>query len=348
MIKTKFGSYCINDVAEGCKMCVRGEKLVLFITGICDRNCKYCSLSNLRKNKDDIWTNERKINSIKEMIEEVKESHAKGAGITGGNPLLKLDRTIEYASALKKEFGKEFHIHIYLPTNLVDCEKLEKLSRVIDEVRFHAEFLNKDLNYGEIEKEIEKLKLAGKFFKKESIGIELPMIPDKEQKIFEFIKKVSPYIGFVNLNEFEVGESNIDFVTDNYNLEEGGYIISGSKKAGINLLKKLEEQGTNLKVHFCTANTKNRFQYANRLKKHDILPYGHRNKEGTVIYLIVNDRKEFEGLIKKYPEDTYYDKIKDRIIISEGLAKRMINKISIERVEEFPTFDRIEVECEKI
>jgi len=78
------------------------------------------------------------------------------------------------------------------------------------------------------------------------------------------------------------------------------------------------------------------------------LPYGHKNKEGTVTYLIVNNKKEFERLIKKYPKDTYYDKIKDRIILSEGLAKKMIHKIEIERIEEFPTFDRIEVECEKI
>jgi len=47
--KTKYDSYCINGIAEGCKYCVRGEKLVLFVSGKCSRQCWYCSLSNKRK-----------------------------------------------------------------------------------------------------------------------------------------------------------------------------------------------------------------------------------------------------------------------------------------------------------
>ena len=140
MKKTKFGSYCINGIAKGCRHCVKGKKLVLFITGICPRNCEYCSLSNLRKNIDKIWANERECQKIDEVIQEAEESKSDSAGITGGDPSLKLERTIEYASDLKKKFGKEFQIHIYLPTNLIDREKLMRLSKVIDEVRFHPAF----------------------------------------------------------------------------------------------------------------------------------------------------------------------------------------------------------------
>jgi len=220
MRKTKYSSYCLNDIAEGCKFCVRGRKLVLFISGICSRNCYYCSLSDTRKNKDVIWANERKITSTKELIEEAKASNSKGAGITGGDPLLFLSRTIEYARAMKNKFGKNFHIHIYLPTKLVTRENLKKLSEYIDEVRFHPEFL---INKNSIEKDIEKIRLAGLFWDKPDIGIELPLLPDKKKEILNFILKVKENIGFVNFNELELSETNINNLK--YKLKEGGYII---------------------------------------------------------------------------------------------------------------------------
>jgi len=334
-MKTKFASYKINGIPDGCKYCIKGEKLVLFISGICSRNCYYCSLSNKRKNKDTIWANERICKTTKNLIKEIKESNAKGMGITGGDPLLFLSRTIKFAKAAKN-FKKNFHIHIYLPTKLVSSRNIKRLSKYIDEIRFHPEFLIN--NSKDIDNDIEKIKLANKFFKKKNIGIELPMIPEKKHEILNFIKKISPFISFVNLNELELSETNFNVITKKYDFTSSGYVIKNSKNAGIDLLKKLKKQNTNLKIHFCTADTKNFYQYENRLKKHNILPFGKRTKEGTVIYLTTSilPRKG------KY----YFDKQKNRYNLSEPLARKLLGKIKILRVEEFPTFDRIEVETE--
>ena len=155
-MKTKFCSHCVNGIAEGCKFCVKGEKLVLFVSGKCKRNCWYCSLSKKRKNKDIIFANERQIKNIKELIEEIKESKATSCGITGGDPLLFLNRTIKLSKVMKNMFGKKFHIHIYLPTKYVNEEKLRKLSGYVDEVRFHPEFL---INKNSVGKDIEKIRL---------------------------------------------------------------------------------------------------------------------------------------------------------------------------------------------
>lgn len=335
--KTKFDSYCLGGISEGCKYCVKGEKLVLFVSGICKRNCWYCSLSKKRKNKDVIFANEKQCKTTKDIIEEVKESNATSAGITGGDPLLFLNRTIKFASELKKKFGKKFHIHIYLPTRFVTEEKLQKLSKVIDEVRFHPGFL---INNNKTAEDIKKIRLAKKIFGKENTGIELPMIPERKEEILDFIIGTSDYIGFANLNEFELSDTNFNRITENYKLKEGGYVVSGSLEAGKWILKELENKKVNLKVHLCTAELKNWHQFKNRLKRHTILPYGKRTQDGTVIYLVVNKKLKMEG--------TFYDKKKNRTILSESVAKRLLGKNKIMRVEEFPTNDRIEVESEEI
>jgi len=331
--QTPFASYCLNGVAEGCKFCVKGRKLVLFITGICSRNCWYCSLSEKRKNKDDIWVNERKCKSIKEMIEEAKESNACGAGITGGDPLLKMQRTLKYARALKKKF-KHFHIHIYLPTKFVTKGKLKKLKRVVDEIRFHPEFL---INKNKEKEDIEKIRFASLFWKKQNIGIELPILPDKKQEILEFILKIKDYIGFVNLNELEISDTNFNFITKKYKLKRGGYVVVGSKEAGLWILKKCKKAKLKLRIHLCTAETKNWHQYKNRLLCHEILPFGKRTSEGTIVYFAVYGKKIKNKL-------AFADKKKNRIIISERLVPKLIKKYKIYKVEEYPTYDGIETE----
>jgi len=336
-MKTKFDSHCINGIAEGCKYCVRGEKLVLFVTGICKRDCWYCSLSEKRKNKNIIYANERVCKNVNDIIQEAKDSRATSAGITGGDPLIAFDRTIKFASKLKKKFGKKFHIHIYLPTKFVTAEKLKKLSKCVDEVRFHPEFLIKE---NTIEADIKKIRTAGLFWKKENLGIELPMIPEKKKDILDFILKMKDFVGFVNLNEFELSETNFDKITKNYKLKEGGYVVKGSVEAGKWVLEQLGKKEIKLNVHICTAQLKNLHQFQNRLRRHKIFPYGKRTEEGNVIYLVA------DGKLKM--KNTFYDKEKNRTILSEEVAKRLLGKIKIKRVEEFPTCDRMEIEEEVI
>ncbi|MFA5993006.1 MAG: radical SAM protein [Candidatus Pacearchaeota archaeon] len=360
-MKTPYDSYILNELPKGCQLCVKGEKSVLFVSGVCSRKCFYCSLSKKRKNKNLIFVNERKISekNIKALIEEIKQSNSKGIGITGGDPLLYLNRTIAFAKALKKEF-KEFHIHIYLPTKLVTKQKLKSLSRYIDEVRFHPEFL---LNLSEQtekekQKDIDKIKIASLFWKKQDIGCELPLLPDKKQETLEFIKNISPFVGFVNLNEFEISDTNFKEVIKKYNLNSDTYTIAHSKESGIWIIEQLSklESKLDINVHLCTANTKNLYQFKNRLKLHDILPYGKKTDDGTVIYLATytNTIKELNSLTKELKNqnivDFYIDKKKKRILLSPQIVPILIkqNKYKIERVEEFPTFDSIETERETI
>lgn len=333
--KTKFASYCLNGIPDGCKMCVRGEKLVLFVTGICSTGCAYCPLSNKRKNIDLIYANERECENVGAVVQEARESNSKGAGITGGDPLLKLERTFKFCKRLKKEFGSYFHIHIYLSTKLVSDKNLKKLSSVIDEVRFHPMFLG---DSSLIDFDFARIKLGKKYFKK--VGIEMPVFPDRKKEILNFLLKVGDFIDFVNLNESEIGETNCDYVQKKYFVDKNGYTIKNSVKEGKWILNKLKEKKVKFMVHFCTAKTKNWFQFKNRLLKHKILPFGKRTDDGTVIYFVIDSKKVEKNLGNK----VYFDEFKKRYIVDPCFVNELKKDYKIKRVEEFPTFDALEVE----
>ena len=157
--KTPWHSWCTGKIAKGCAYCVQGRKLVLFVTGICPRKCYFCPVSDQKYGKDVIYANERVISADsanKDILEEADSMQAKGAGITGGDPLMKLDRTISYIKLLKEKFGARFHIHLYTSLDLVTEESLKKLFEAgLDEIRFHPDLKNKS-NW-------DKISIANKF-----------------------------------------------------------------------------------------------------------------------------------------------------------------------------------------
>ena len=336
---------------KGCKLCLKGEKLVLFMTGKCSRNCPYCSLSNNRKKSRTIYANERPCKSTKDVIKEVIENNAKGAGITGGDPLIDLNTTTRYARALKKKFGKSFHIHIYLPTNLVTENKLKKLSKYIDEVRFHPKFLQEETNSTKtFSQDIEKIKIASKIFKKQNTGLEMPAIPEKKNQIIDFINQALHYIGFVNLNELEISETNFKNFSKKYNVTNNTHSIEGSKKSALEILRKLKQ--TKIKVHLCTARTKDVYQYNNRLLKHNIFPFGHRQKDGSVIYFAIYEKqnlflsKIISGIRHLGIKNFYADKPRKRILLSDKILEDILaeDKFRVARVLEHPTYDKTVLE----
>jgi hypothetical protein len=346
-MKTQFASFCNPDVCKGCKLCVKGEKLVLFVGGKCSRNCWYCSLSKNRKNSKTTYANERPIRWKKDLILEAIESNSKGAGITGGDPLIYFRKTIKYAKALKKKFGKEFHIHIYLPLTKVNEKKLNKLHKYIDEVRFHPSFLiNPDKKLKD--EEIEKIKTASRIFGVENTGIELPMMPEKKKEIYQFIKELEGTIGFANLNELEISETNFYTITKKYTLNEDTYTIRNSVTTGKQIVDQAKKDKLKINVHLCTARTKDSYQYINRLIKHNILPFGNKTDEGTVVYFAVypNNLNSDEKIIKRLTKNYFIDKPNKRILINMTDVLKVYEKtnLKIARVEEHPTFgqDRME------
>ncbi|MDA3855771.1 MAG: radical SAM protein [Candidatus Woesearchaeota archaeon] len=254
---TPYYSKKIGELPKGCQMCVKGEKLVLYVTGICPRQCWYCPLSDNRKDQDVIYINEWKTDSFEDMLEEAKLTQAKGAGITGGDPLSRLERTLEYIKFLKEKFGKEFHIHLYTSLILINKDNLKQLYDAgLDEIRFHPDFEKKE--------EWSKIDLANEF--DWDVGVEIPCAPNDKEAILDLCDFIEGKVKFLNLNEFEISDRNSeDMMNEGYDTKTDiSHGIKGSDELGLEILEHCENKPYN--VHFCTGTLKDKVQMQNRFK----------------------------------------------------------------------------------
>ncbi|WP_243684587.1 radical SAM protein [Methanosarcina barkeri] len=202
----KTGSF-YSYLSEGCRLCQEGAKMVLFVTGLCPKNCFYCPLSDKRRGKDLVFANERLISSDEDLLKEAELMDALGTGITGGEPLLKLERVLHYIRMLKASFGIEHHIHLY--TSLAPGRQvLEKLADAgLDEIRFHPpqECWN-DLKNSQYANSLQNAKELGI-----EAGIEIPALEDAE-KVSAFAEEMGV---FLNLNELEFSDNNSEALLKN-------------------------------------------------------------------------------------------------------------------------------------
>ena len=349
MKKTKYYSYksIKGNLAKGCELCVKGQKLVFFITGICRQNCFFCPISEKKSQKDAIYANEWKIKSHKDLIEEARLTRAKGVGITGGDPLTRFNKTIYYIKLLKKTFGKKFHIHLYTPLILVKEKTLKKLYTAgLDEIRFHPNINNK--------KEWNKILLAKKF--KWKAGIEIPVIPKKEKETKDLIDFIKGNVDFLNLNELERSDSTVSKLDIlGYKTKDSiSYGIKGSEELAKKLLKYAEKN--NIPTHYCTARLKDKVQLTNRIKRREkniATKFDRITKEGTLIRNVIyaDNPKKAKKLLKTLIQEKYLIEDKDRLITSKQVLKKYKNKLKSLNlkpaiVEEYPTYDRVIVEME--
>lgn len=230
-------------------MCLKGAKLVLFVTGVCNIYCSYCPLSEKRWQKDVVYANERLITKDEELLEEASLIDAEGTGITGGDPVLRLDRTLHYAALLKSAFS-DHHIHLYTASSM-DEKTLKAMEGLIDEMRIHI------TDFSDIST-VEKA-LKHPF----DTGVEIPMIPSKIEEtrnLIQRLKKVGTH--FINLNELEYADRNIQYLrSKGYTLDKDFCTVAKSEEAALELAQEEEI------VHYCSASDKDSIQLRNRLNR---------------------------------------------------------------------------------
>ncbi|HKZ63215.1 MAG TPA: 4Fe-4S cluster-binding domain-containing protein, partial [Thermoplasmata archaeon] len=94
------GSMISGALPEGCRLCEEGAKMVLFVTGLCSYHCFYCPVSDEKMYKDVMFADEMRVERDEDVLAEARAIRAKGAGITGGDPMEAMDRLCHYLRLL--------------------------------------------------------------------------------------------------------------------------------------------------------------------------------------------------------------------------------------------------------
>jgi len=264
-----------NYMSKGCRLCHKGGKLVLFVTGVCNRYCFYCPVSTERKGADHVYANERRVESEEDVIGQARRMGALGTGITGGEPLMRLDRTLHYIKLLKQTFGKRHHIHLYTCTVPSD-ETLKKLKDAgLDEIRMHPSKDVWDHFYGSayhhaLKKAIELGMDA---------GIEIPALAS----VPEIERAVAEAGAFLNLNELEFSETNCEA------MKKQGY---GRKDDVSNAVQGSEKVAREIVLNsiantrYCSSRFKDAVQLRERLKRtasNVARPFDEVTGDGTIV-----------------------------------------------------------------
>ena len=201
-------SIYVPPLSPACKLCAQGAKLVLLITGLCPASCFYCPLSNQKSGTDVIFADEWQLEQEKDtsiILQEAAYIEAKGAGITGGDPLSVWQRTKEYVTLLKNTFGDSFHIHLYTSGLTNQNGVKEIINAGVDEIRFHPE----PYYWNKIEKSPLFPALKQAIDTNADVAFEIPAIPQMEQEILSLIHWAeTENLQWVNLNELEFSERN--------------------------------------------------------------------------------------------------------------------------------------------
>lgn len=281
-----------RGLPKGCKLCLKGQKAVLFLNGICQKpdHCSwYCPISTERRDKNSTYANEIEITSKEGLLEEVNKVDAKGMSITGGDPLseLNLEKTLDYIEYIKIQKGNKFHVHLY--TNGINFNNsiASKLALAgLDEIRFHPP----KENWSNIELALNKGMV---------VGVEVPVIPNKEKikELQEFIIYLNGIkVDFINLNEFEYCFPNSESLKSRgYQLKKNSIAsVVNSHEVAIDLMKELSTK-VSIIMHFCPIRSKDHYQLKNRYlrrAKNIKLPFEVITEEGLLMFAQIEGNKD--------------------------------------------------------
>ncbi|HEX2067029.1 MAG TPA: radical SAM protein, partial [Candidatus Thermoplasmatota archaeon] len=285
------GSRHLGILPMGCVQCREGAKLVLFVTGLCDKECFYCPVSRDKMYRDVMFANERPIHPGKwdDLVDECELIGAKGAGITGGDPMVVPERVMEVVRLLKARFGPSFHIHLYTSCAF-DLAWIARLKEAgLDEIRFHPDARD----YARMESSWHHPAIQEALRVGLTTTVEIPCIPGKAQDILALAAYLERSgASGLNMNELEFSDPNIASLKrfGYETADDASQRVAGSRETAAAVLeawRKRRAPGSPFAVHFCSSPYKDAIQLMQRFRRRasrTARPFEEQTEEGTLVF----------------------------------------------------------------
>ncbi len=240
-----------HAVSPGCRICGEGHWSCLFVNNICNCKCFYCPTSQVDRSIPE--TQGITFDSSENYIGYIKKFGFKGVGLSGGEPLLTFDTTIDFLSKIKKEFGDSVYVWMYTNGTLLDKEKTIKLAESgLNEIRF-------DLTATEYKTKNLKLALG----KIPNVTVEIPAIPEDITQLKNMVVELDGLgVNYLNLHQMRLTPYNLkNLINRNYTFLHGQKItVLESELTALEIINFVFQQKLKLAVNYCSFHYKNHYQ----------------------------------------------------------------------------------------
>ncbi|MGM0497331.1 MAG: radical SAM protein, partial [Bacteroidota bacterium] len=313
----------IRNLSPGCRICAEGKWSCLFINGKCNAKCFYCPAS-----QDEIGVPSTNAFSFPEpgaYIDYIEKIGYKGVSISGGEPFLTFEKSLEYIAAVRRKFDS-MYIWLYTNGTLVTEDKLKMLHDAgLNEIRFDIGATGYNLKY--LKKAIGKIPV---------VTVEIPAIPEDLEKMKVLMKELSDIgVKHLNIHQLRLTPHNINKLAYKpYTFLPGEKVtVIESEITALKLIHHGLLNNIPLAVNYCSFVYKNRYQgRAARTQAAELVKPGYAEitENGYIRKLFIsgnaeNLKKQTERLQKQgVQEEHYYLSEKENRLY---LQNQLINKI---------------------
>ncbi|MFQ5646021.1 MAG: radical SAM protein [bacterium] len=188
------------------------------------------------------------------ILETMKSNDSTGCGLTGGEPLLVLDKVVHYLRLLKKNRGSKFWIHLYTNGDFLDHGAVKELKKAgLDEIRF---------DLAGIDYNLEKVIMARQYLPR--VLLEIPVIPEDREKLLNLLPELGRVgIDCLNLHELVVNIHSLKRMKGRgYKAAQPAYKvpfytrmneapIAGSLELILDVLDRAVKEDFSYGIHYC-------------------------------------------------------------------------------------------------
>jgi pyruvate formate-lyase activating enzyme-like uncharacterized protein len=196
---------------------------------------------------------------VDEYVEYVTQYDFDGVSVSGGEPLMDMERSCEFIARTKQRLGDEVHVWLYTNGLLATQENLGRLQDAgLGEIRF---------NLAAQDYCLDGLRGAVEMF--DAVVVEIPAIPEDADLVKNLLPVLSDLgVGYLNIHQLWGAAHNIqELMRRGYSLVSGAWTsVIESELAALDLLEYAIDRAPATSVHYCSSAYKERYQIAAKLR----------------------------------------------------------------------------------
>jgi len=242
-----------GPLSPGCRQCAAQAWSCLFITGRCNGRCFYCPTPQITD--DPPMSGSVTFPRAADFAAYVRCFGFGGASISGGEPFLEFETSLEYVRALRQTCGPELHVWLYTNGILATAGKLRQLVQAgLDEIRFDIGATDYDLRH---------VRMASGIVP--TVTVEIPAVPEEEERLLQLLPGLHQAgVSHLNLHQLRLTPHNArNLLERDYTFVHGPKVtVLESEICALRLVAASAGNDLPLAVNYCSFVYKHRFQAA--------------------------------------------------------------------------------------